>query len=303
MNQYEVIIVGGSFAGLSAAMALGRSLRNTLIIDSGEPCNRQTPHSHNFLTQDGETPRAITEKAKQQTLQYDTVAFMQGLVVSAAKQDNGFSVELDSGSRFTTDRILFATGIKDIMPSIRGFEECWGISVLHCPYCHGYEISNAKTGILGNGESAYELSKLIKHWTNDLTIFTNGKAEFTDKQISQIQHLNIEVIQNEVAELIHDGGQLNSIKFTDGSDFELEALYTQVDFEQHCSIPIEMGCKLTDLGHIEVDFGGNTSVEGVFAAGDNSTPMRSISLAVANGSIAGAVINKDLISDTLKDVK
>lgn len=150
-QQFDVIIIGGSYSGLAAAMALGRALRNVLIIDSDKPCNRQTPHSHNFLTQDGKSPREIAALAKGQVEQYKTVQFFSGLAASGAKTNIGFEIHIDTGKIFTAWKVIFATGIKDIIPGINGFAESWGISVLHCPYCHGYEVKNQTTGILGNG--------------------------------------------------------------------------------------------------------------------------------------------------------
>src|SRR5688500_3542764 len=136
-NSFDVIIIGGSYAGLSAAMALGRSLRNVLVIDSGNACNKQTPHSHNFITNDGNTPAEIAKKAKEQVMQYDTVKFLTGLATIARKSESGFEIETQNGEVFRSAKLLISTGISDIMPPIQGFAECWGISVLHCPYCHG----------------------------------------------------------------------------------------------------------------------------------------------------------------------
>ncbi|MBC9797090.1 NAD(P)/FAD-dependent oxidoreductase [Sinomicrobium weinanense] len=296
---FEAIIVGGSYAGLSAAMALGRSLRETLVIDSGKPCNQQTPYSHNFITHDGVPPAMISEKARQQVLQYDTVTLEQGLVTKVAPQGNDFQVKLENDVVYYGKKLLFATGVRDIMPSIKGFAACWGISVLHCPYCHGYEVRNAKTGILANGEAAFEACKLIRHWTDNLSLFTNGKAELTEEQTQLIHKLGIEIIEKEVSELTHVNGQLKSIVFRDTTDLEVEAIYARPAFEQHCKIPVELGCKLTEHGHLDVDFLGKTSVQGIFAAGDNTTPMRSVSVAVAAGTKAGAMINLELINDAL----
>ena len=162
-NHFDVIIIGGSYSGLSAAMALGRSLRNVLIIDSGLPCNRQTPHSHNFITQDGKQPAVIAGKARTQVLQYNTVRFLNGRAISGKKTENGFTISTQKEEVFTAKKLVFATGVKDIMPDIDGFSACWGISVIHCPYCHGYEVSNEKTGILANGDIAFHYAQLIRN--------------------------------------------------------------------------------------------------------------------------------------------
>ncbi len=162
-NNFDVIIVGGSYSGLAAGMALGRALRKVLIIDSGKPCNRQTPHSHNFLTQDGKPPNEIAALGKEQVQMYSTVAFFSGLATNGLKTENGFEIEVASGEKFAAKKLIFASGIKDIMPGIPGFAECWGISVIHCPYCHGYEVKGQQTGILGSGEYGFEFSALISN--------------------------------------------------------------------------------------------------------------------------------------------
>lgn len=146
LKKYEVIIIGGSYAGLSAAMSLGRALRNVLIIDSSDACNKQTPHSHNFITQDGNKPAEISEKAKKQVLNYSTIEFLNDFVVSIEKKEN-FIIK-SSNEIFEAEYLILATGVKDIMPNIPGFSECWGISVIHCPYCHGYEVKEQKTGFI-----------------------------------------------------------------------------------------------------------------------------------------------------------
>ena len=140
----DVVILGGSYAGLSAAMALGRAVRNVLIIDSRKPCNIQTPYSHNFITQDGKTPTEISTLAKLQVEKYKSIEFYNGLAVNGLKTIHGFEIITQNGDKFMAKKLIFATGVKDIMPNIKGFAACWGISVIHCPYCHGFEYINEK---------------------------------------------------------------------------------------------------------------------------------------------------------------
>lgn len=291
---YDVIIIGGSYAGLSAAMSLGRSLRRVLIIDSGEPCNRQTPHSHNFITQDGEIPAMISEKAKNQVLNYSTVTFRKDLAVQVEESDHGFRIRTREGKTYGGEKLILATGIKDVMPRIKGFAECWGITVIHCPYCHGYEFRNLKTGILAKGEKAYHLTSLVHNLTKDVTILTNGEPELTSSQRSILREQNISVMDQRVIEIEHKNGYLEKVIFEDGSELKLDALYAAVEFEQHSLIPVQLGCELTDHGYIKIDAMQKTSVPGVFACGDNSSPMRSIAAAVAAGNLAGAAVNKEL---------
>ncbi len=299
-SNFDVIIIGGSYAGLSAGMALGRSLRSVLIIDSGKPCNRQTPHSHNLITHDGETPAAIAFKARQQVAAYHTVQFKQGLATSAKKYDGYFIVTTDDGKNFTAGKLLFSTGVKDVLPDIPGFSDCWGITVLHCPYCHGYEFNNARTGIFGNGDEVFEYAKLINNWTKELTIFTNGRSKLNNDQSDILKRNQITVNELPITQLIHEHGMLQKVVFTDGSEQRVKALYYRPILKQHCSMPEQLGCELDEHGFIQVDNMQQTSVKGIFAAGDNTTMFRSLAVAIADGSKAGAVINKQLVEERFK---
>lgn len=295
-NNFDVIIIGGSYAGLSSALALGRSMRDVLIIDSGFPCNRQTPHSHNFITQDGEKPSVITEKAKLQVLNYNTVKFYNGLAIGGKKVNNSFIISTNSGEEFTAMKLIFATGIKDMIPEIKGFSECWGISVIHCPYCHGYEFRNQKTAIISNGEKAIHLAPLVNNLSNSLTILTSGRAEFTAEELEKLKRNKIQINENEISEFEHENGQIKNIIFKDGSKTNFNAVYASVPFKQHSEIPIDLGCELTEQGYIKIDGFQKTTVSGVFACGDNSG-MRSIANAVYTGNIAGAMTNKELADE------
>lgn len=296
-KEFEVIIVGGSYAGLSAALALGRSLRKVLILDSGQPCNRMTPHSHNFITQDGETPAAIAEKARAQVLKYDSVQFLQDTAISGIKTEDGFLITTQSGKSFSARKLIFATGIWDIMPDIKGFAECWGISVVHCPYCHGYELRNQKTGILANGERVFHLASLVNNLTDDIFILTSGPAAFEEPQLEKFREHNMEIIESEVREIEHSEGQIKRLIFDDGRAMAFESMYAALPFRQHSDIPAGLGCKMTDLGYIEVDSFQRTSVEGVYACGDNSAMMRSVANAVYTGNLTGAIVNSELTGE------
>lgn len=293
--NFDVIIVGGSYSGLAAGMALGRAMKQVLIIDSGKPCNRQTPYSHNFITQDGKTPKEIATLAKQQVEKYDTVTFYNGLANHAVKTKTGFEIKTESGKVFNAKKLIFASGIRDIMQDIEGYTECWGISVIHCPYCHGYEVRNEKTGILGNGEYGFEFSTLISNWTKDLTLFTNGTSTLSAEQTEKIKSHHIEIVETEIEKLEQTNGHLQKIIFKDGTTFPLKALYARSPFEQHCAIPETLGCELTEEGYVKIDHSQRTSVHGIFACGDNTSRMRTVANAVAMGTTAGMMTNKELV--------
>ena len=295
MNDFDVIIVGGSYSGLAAGMALGRSLRRVLIIDSGKPCNRQTPHSHNFITQDGKTPKEIATLAKQQVEKYETVTFFNGLATNGVKTKKGFEIQTASGETFFAKKIIFATGIRDIMADIEGYADCWGISVLHCPYCHGYEVRNEITGILGNGEYGFEFSCLISNWTKELILFTNGKSTLTADQTAKLESHHIKIIETEIEKFQHSNGYLQNIIFKDGTNYPVKAMYASSPFEQHCKIPEDLGCELNDDGYIKVDAFQKTTVPGIYACGDNTTRMRTVANAVAMGTTAGMMANREIV--------
>ena len=294
-DNFDVIIIGGSYSGLAAGLALGRALKKVLIIDGGMPCNRPTPYSHNFITHDGDTPAEIAAIANLQVRIYDTVKFYDGLAISARKTEMGFEIHVASGEYFAAKKLIFATGIKDAMADIAGFEACWGISILHCPYCHGYEVRHKKTGILGNGETAYDLTRLISNWTNDLTLFTNGAATLAREQVEQLAKHNITTVEKDVERLEQTKGYIDHIVFRDGTQSAITALYTSVPFEQHCKIPESLGCGLTDEGYIKMDALHETTVSGVYACGDNVTRMRTVANAVAMGTTTGITVSKKMI--------
>lgn len=294
-NKYDVIIVGGSYAGLSAAMSLGRSLRRVLVIDSGLPCNRQTPFSHNLITHDGTPPAAIAAKAKEQVAAYNTVSFYNGLALTGRQVDGGFEIATQQGDVFEATKLVLATGVKDILPEVEGFSECWGISILHCPYCHGYEVKMEETGIWANGEFAYAKAQMISNWTDKLTIFTNGQPTFSEEQLAALERHSINIEPRKVTAIHHQDGYVTELLFADGSTKLLKALYAKPETVQHCPIPEQLGCALTDDGLIAVDAMQQTSVAGVYACGDSANWARAVALAISTGVTAGTALNREMI--------
>lgn len=297
-NYYDVIIVGGSYAGLSAAMSLGRALRKVLVIDAGDPCNKQTPHSHNFLTQDGMKPADLAAISREQVSKYDTISFVHDVAIKGEKKEDRFVISTSGGDEYLSSKLLFATGLKDTLPDIKGLAECWGITALHCPYCHGYEVKQSKIGIFGNGDLGFDLSKLISNWTKDLTLFTNGSSTVSEEQTNKLHRHNIRIIEKPIAELDHRSGHLRGVLFTDGTTEELSAIFLRSVLTQKCEIPVQLGCEMNEHGFLIVDGFQQTNIRGIFAAGDNTTMMRAVANAVASGNKAGAVINKDLIEES-----
>lgn len=294
---YDTIIVGGSYAGLSAAMTLGRSLRSVLIIDSGNPCNKQTPHSHNFLTRDGVPPGEIAKIAREEVAKYPTIEFYKGFAVYGSKISDGFVIKTSDGNSFKSKKLIFATGILDSLYDIKGFAECWGISVIHCPYCHGYEVRNKKTAILADGDRLVYFTSLIKNLTDDVTLITSEINASNADNIAILKRNGVKIIEKKISEIQHHNSHIEKIIFCDGTAENFDVLYAPVPFRQHSSIPEELGCELTDAGLIKIDESHKTTLDSVYAVGDNSNMLRSVSLAVSSGSVAGVKINGELSAE------
>jgi thioredoxin reductase len=297
-KKFDVIIIGGSYSGLAAAMSLGRAIVRVLIIDGGNPCNRQTPYSHNFITQDGKAPAEIANDARRQVEKYDTVEFFDSVAIRGAKTENGFEIHTASGDTFSAAKIIFATGIRDMLPGIDGIAACWGISVLQCPFCHGYEVKGEHTGILGNGADGYELAVLISNWTNDLMLFTNGASTLTAEQTGNLKKHHIKVVETDIARLEQSEGYVRHIVFRDGGKSPVKAIYTRAPFRQHCPVPESLGCELTEDGYIKVNPLQETTINGVYACGDNTTRIRTVANAVAMGTTAGMMVSRQLIAES-----
>lgn len=295
--MYDVVIIGGSYAGLSSAMTLGRSKRHVLVIDDNNPCNRQTPHSHNLITHDGEAPAVIRQKAVDQVKRYDTVSFYNGTAMAVSNHKTFFEVSISQGDVFSSKKIIFTTGMRDIMPSIKGFAECWGISVLHCPYCHGYEVKDTPLGVIANEKMAYEYCRMIHHWSKDVKLFTNGKSSLAPEQTASLKMHGIEIVEDEITELQQENGQLKQLIVKSGKAYPLNAAFAKAPLIQHCTIPEQLGCELNEQGLLKVDDFQHTNIHGIFAAGDNSTMFRSVGAAIASGIKAGAMANHQLIEE------
>eukprot|EP00523_Entomoneis_sp_CCMP467_P015617 CAMPEP_0168783300 /NCGR_PEP_ID=MMETSP0725-20121227/9613_1 /TAXON_ID=265536 /ORGANISM="Amphiprora sp., Strain CCMP467" /LENGTH=325 /DNA_ID=CAMNT_0008833269 /DNA_START=25 /DNA_END=999 /DNA_ORIENTATION=- len=317
---YDVLIVGGSSAGWSAALCLGRSLRSVLVLDSNQPCNRFTPHSQNFLTRDGEAPGTIRQIAMDQVLNIygETVEYQGDVVVTQGKNlttESGtlFELTTDAGTVFQGKKVVFATGVKDMLATtIEGFEDCWGVSIIHCPYCHGYEHKERPTAVLLHNPEAKQAMKMIPLVKNvvgpnhPLTMLTNGKlpAElgFDATHLEKLEQHNIVVITQPVKKIVHEKGYLSKVHFEQGAEqqhLEISVMYALVKTEQACRVPIDdLGCNVDEMGYVAVDPMQKTSVPGIFACGDNTTFLRQIAKAVSAGNICGAIVNMELAAET-----
>lgn len=296
-QRYEVIIVGGSYAGLAAAMTLGRALRKVLVIDAGQPCNQYAPTAHNFPGFDGETPQFIRDKILDQVRNYTTVEFFEGKVTSISGTDMNFEVVVDKSTSFKTNKILLATGVTDILPEINGFKECWGKSAIHCPYCHGYEVAQSKVAVFAHGQAALQMSKLIRQWSTEIHILTNGHEDFNKDELQELHELGTRVITKELQQIVSNDGMVSKIIFSDDTEEAIDAIYVRVGIKQSNSLAKDLGCDFDDHGFVIVDNHNKTKIDGVYAAGDIMSGMRSLAIATAAGTKVGIFMNKELIEN------
>jgi thioredoxin reductase len=292
---FDVLIIGGSHAGLAAALTLGRALRQVLVLDSGAPCNRVSPRAHNFPTHDGRPSDEIRALARLELAQYATVRLQDGFVAAASQEDFGFSVTTQDGAAYRAKKLILATGIRDVMPALPGFAECWGRTILHCPYCHGYEVRGKATAVRGNGDGGFELARLISNWTDDLRLLTDGPSTLTAEQAADLARHDIAVIQDPLQAIHHADGQLSAIVFQGGQSIRVDALYAHLPFTHSSNITLQLGCGFTPEGHVQVDDWQRTTVPGVYACGDCTTMLRTVAHAVMTGTKAAAILNRELI--------
>ena len=298
--KYDAMVVGGSFAGLSAAMQLTRTRRKVLLIDAARPRNRFAEASHGFRGQDGEAPSEIRRPALQQLARYPNFTLLEGEAQSAERSLGGFTVEM-AGGRFVEAQVLvLALGVTDTLPSIPGLAERWGRTVLHCPYCHGYEIGGREIGILASSPLAAHQGGLLPDW-GPTTMFVEPGVAFDEELQAMLVARGVTIETERVVELIGEGRGLEAVRLADGRIVEVHALFAQSQVSIASPLASQLGLELEEGPqgfHIKVQM-GCTSMAGVFAAGDAASPMHNATLASASGVMAGISAHRALIEASL----
>jgi thioredoxin reductase len=302
--EYEVAIIGGASAGLSAALTMGRSNRKTVVFDTGSPRNKPAPHAHNLFTRDGTSPLELLRIGREQLQQYTTVSFVNKKVIKAEKRANRFVLTTEDGTETAVRRVILATGVIDVLPEINGFKALWGTKIIHCPYCHGWEVKDQPVGLIMNGEQALHMAIMINHWNKDLRIFTNGPSEIEVEGRKWLKNKGIEVIETPIAALVDDSkGVL--MKLNDGTQVVVTAVYSKgARLHFNNELAAQLGCALTVEGAIVVDEMNLSSILGVFAVGDVAHPqLHQVIMAAAGGAKAGAACNNGLIMEDYEQSK
>lgn len=290
----DVIIIGGSYAGISAGLQLARARRRILVIDAGVRRNRTATASHGFLGQDGKDPAAIAAQGRKELQAYPTVRWIDGSALSVKPATHGFMVQDSAGDCHESKRILLATGIKDELPAIPGLPERWGRSVFHCPYCHGYELNQGAIGVIATSALSMHHALMLPDW-GPTTFFINGTFELNEEQQRSLSARGVVV---ELSRIVAVEGVTPTVRLADGRTLTFAGLFTASKISAASPLVTTLGCAMEESPagpFIKTDMRKETTVPGVFACGDAARPFGNVALAVGDGSMAGSGIHQSLL--------
>lgn len=303
-QRYDVVVIGGGAAGLSGALALSRARRSVLVIDGGRPRNAPASHVHNYLGREGTPPSELLSVGRAEAEAYGA-EIVQGEVVEAEKLSDGFRVVREDGNVVEARRLLVTTGLVDELPAVEGLAERWGREVLHCPYCHGWEVRDQAVGILAVSPMAVHQALLWRQWTDDVVLFRHGQADFGDEDYERLAARGIGVVDGEVAGLEVADDRFTGVRLAGGRVIPREALVVQPRFTARSAVLEGLGLRPTELevgGHvvgtyIAADPAGATDVPGVWVAGNVANLMEQVVGAAAAGLKSASMINMDLVDE------
>lgn len=294
MAMYDVIVVGAGPAGLNAALVLGRCRRRVLVCDHGRPRNAVSPAVHGFLSRDGIAPLELLRIGRDQLSRYSDVEFRAIEVVRASQVEGGFQVDLADGRSERARMLLVATGVVDRLPAVEGAETYYGSGVHHCPYCDGWEVRDRRLGAYGKRSMGVDLAIELTSWSDDVMLFTDGRAEIPDDKLRRLAALNIEVRYEPIVRFDGHDGRLSSVVLEDGTTISRDAVFFKTAFRQHSDLCERLGCAFTEHGAVDTGTYESTNVPGLYVAGDASKHVQLAIVAAAEGANAAFAINKAL---------
>ncbi|MGV8851561.1 MAG: NAD(P)/FAD-dependent oxidoreductase [Rhodoglobus sp.] len=296
---WDVVVIGGGAAGLSAALLLGRSRRRTLVIDAGSPRNRFAAHMHGVLGNEGVSPAELIERARVEVELYG-VETMPGEVAGVEESGGGLRIMLADGHHVTARAVIVATGLSDDLPSIPGLAEHWGSSVLHCPYCHGWEVADKRLGVLTTSPVGMHQAQMLRQWSDNVTVFTAGLGTLDDPAEVRLRSRGIRLISSPVLEVIGDGHQVTGVRTADGEITGVDAIFTAGILRPHddflSGLALERAENLAG-SFLAVDAVGKTSGDRIWAVGNVANPMATVAMAIGAGALTGAAVNGALVND------
>jgi thioredoxin reductase len=299
--MYDVVIVGGGPAGLSAALMLGRCRRSVLVCDTGKPRNAASTAMHGYLTRDGVPPAEFLAIARRELEQYLTVAFRHVEVRAATcRPDGRFEVTLEGGERVTSRKLLLATGVTDNVPDVPGVAELYGRSVFHCPYCDGWEVSGQPLAIYGSGARGAGLSLTLTAWSSDLVLCTDGAHGIEPDELDRLSRNGIAVREERIERVEGADGVLTAIVFAGGERLPRRAMFFTTGQSQQSALAVTLGCQLNDKGTVRTGKYESTHLPGLFVCGDASRAVQWVIVAASEGAEAAFAINSDLLREDLR---
>jgi thioredoxin reductase len=296
-NQYDVLIVGAGPAGLNAALVLGRMRRRVLVVDTDAPAHAVSQAVHGFLAQDGTPPRDLRRVGREQLRPYTTVKVRDVAARGAQRLDDGMlELELEGGNRVTGRRLLLAHGMHYGLPAVPGLAEAWGTTVFHCPYCHGWEVKDKRLAVYGCGERAVHQALLLTSLSDDVVVFCDSPTAFSAEQLRQLVAAAVDV-RTERVERINERQDGLHFVLQEHPPVARDALFIQPQLALASDLAVTIGAHLTDTGTVAIDPAGQSSVPGLYIAGDAATPVQSVAVATGSGARAAYAINASLLTE------
>jgi thioredoxin reductase len=293
-DRYDVVVVGGGPTGLNAALVLGRARRRVAVVDAGWPRNAPAAHMQGFLSRDGMPPAELLALGREEVRRYG-VGVIEDRVETI---ELGFTVRLASDRVLAARRILLATGARDQLPDIPGVRERWGRDLLHCPYCHGWEVRDQALGVLGTTPDAAEHALLVRQWSDDVVFFADTSSPALE-QLARLSARGVTVVPGVVSELVVEHDRLTGVRMADGTVIERDAVFIRpVSIPADGGLAASLGCALDAHGFPVVDGAGRTSVAGVWAAGNAADPRLQVIASAGVGAMVAMTINADLVQET-----